>query len=539
MNDVPEWLKRLNAVRTGLWAIVYPMGSSFQSESLAASSPREVETAVLNVLNVLNEAGSLALRHKDQIATASDIRQLLTCCERDAAEAGRRSIRVLVGNFHEAPADAQCALIKNARGIQETATQVSWQFIFCGRWSYYAFRAAYFRFHGHTNSPPAHSRDVVQVPSLTGDDVLTLLADRRLMGVYPSEIERIAAEFLLEQTAGDEFLIGEAVQHLEPRGGNWTTHIEQVVDELSDSATVIGAVRLRLQTLDGESRRELDKLLKVQRLIRSIDSIEAEQLWLAGLARRRDLGSGKQCVHLAGPLINTVLRRILHSQKPGAVALPQDLCFEREAIAAAAYRKISQIEIMLRNLVVAHWYEELGDKWFERLAGIKTLSRDQEENEDVRQLVAALFQSHLVASGLTPQEPPMGDPPPVVARKDRCKESLLDSALDWQKRQHDHHGVELARDNLMQFLTTEALMSVLVNKRDGLHGQGKPFSRKEYLVTALEEYIAIRSAVAHNQALKLSTISRLDDLHRRFVEWLTVFADQPNPGSAARTQYPI
>lgn len=533
MNDVPEWLKRLNSSRSGLWSIVCPTGSSFQAESLVASSPRDVEAVFLSITR---DADSLTLRHETRAVRTSEIKQLLASCERDATEAGRCSIRVLIGNFHEAPTDVQCALIKSARGIQETATQVSWQFVFCGRWSYYAFRAAYLEIHGHTSSPPAHSKDVLQPPVLTADDVLALLSDRRLMAAYPSEIERIAAEYLIEQTAGDEFLIGEAIHHLEQIGHTWTAHIEQVVVELAQSSVIIDAVSARLHSLDVNARSELDKLLRVQRLIRNIDSIEAEQLWLAGLARRRDLGSGKQCVHLAGPLTNIILRRILHIQSPGSVALPEDLCFEREAIAAAAYRKISQIEIMLRNLVVAFWYAEAGDKWTERLVGIKTLSRDQEEAEDVPKLTAELVWSKLVAIGLAPQELPKDETQHPHPRKERRKESILESASDWQNRQRNHHAVELSCYNLMQFLTTEALMSILVNKRDGLHGHGKPFSRKEYLVTALEEYIAIRSAVAHNQSMKLSTILRLDDLHRRFVEWLTVYADEPTPASVPESK---
>ena len=533
MSSTPTWLKRLDAGRSGLWSIIYPAGCSFQTETLVDSAPRDVETAIIRIVIV---AGSPVFRYRDLSSTVPDFRQLLTRCERDAADAQLRSIRVVIGDFHEIPMEARCALIKSSRGIQETSNQISWQFVFCGQWSYYAFRAAYLQTFGHTNSPPAQSRDVILVPSVTADDVLRLLAERRLTGAFPSEIERITAEFLVEQTAGDEFLIAEILQHLEHLTGNWTTNVEQVIDELSASPNVIEVVASRLKALDAGARTELDKLLKVHRLIRSFDSIEAEQLWLAGFARRRDLGSGKQCVHLAGPLINTVLRRLLNSQTPGTVALPEDLCFERDAIATAAYRKVSQIEIMLRNLVVAHWHTEVGETWQDRLGGIKTLSRDNEQAEDVSQLVSVLFHSHLVASGLAPQEPPKPDAAPaaIQPRNDRQKESLLDSASDWQKRQRNHHAIELSNYNLMQFLTTEALMSVLVNKRDGLHGPGKPFSRKEYLVTALEEYIAIRSAVAHNQAIKLSTISRLDDLHRRFVEWLSVYADQTDPKSATK-----
>ncbi len=225
-------------------------------------------------------------------------------------------------------------------------------------------------------------------------------------------------------------------------------------------------------------------------------------------------------------MVNTVVRRIIEGREPGVVAPPDDLCFERESLSSVAYRKIAQIEVLLRNVVVQQWYAEVGDKWEDKLKAIKTLSRQETTEDDLRQLVTTLVQSQLAESGMAAPDRHDQKAPPSETKKARSQASLLSSAQAWQARQRDHHGVELCKHNLMQFLTTEALMSVLVNKRDGLYGQGKPFSRKEYLVTAMEEYIVIRSAVAHNQALKLSTIARLDELHRKFVNWLTVYADQ-------------
>jgi len=517
LNNIPQWLRRLNDSRTGLWSILYPTGSSFRADLLTDNPPPGIETAVLKVFTAM---GSPELHYGDQVAVGPDMRPLLESCGQNIAEAGCHSIRVLVESFHKAPAAMQCKIIRSSRAIQETSTQVSWQFVFCGQWSYYAFRDAYYQIYGHTNSPPAHSKDIVQVPSLAAKDVIALLAEHRVIGVYPSEIDGIAAEFLVEQTGGDEFLIGEAIQYLEQLGSDWTEHIEQVLDELTRSTAVVDEVTLRLHSLDEKARAELDKLLRVQRLIRNMDSVEAEQLWLAGLACRRQLGSGKQCVHLASPLTNIVLRRNLHGQKSKSVALSEDLCFERAAIAAAAYRKISQIEIMLRNLVVECWHSEDGEMWQDRLNKITIPSHDLGKDDDRRQ-----FLDLLIEYGVLPQKTPGEEAETSQPRPDRPKETLLTSATHWQHRQSNNHAVELSNSNLMQFLMTGSLMSVLVDRKLGLCGQGKPF-KKEYLVTALEEYIAIRSAVAHNQAFKLNTISHLDDLHRKLVDWLTVYADQ-------------
>jgi hypothetical protein len=346
------------------------------------------------------------------------------------------------------------------------------------------------------------------------------------MQSYPSELDIVAAQFVAEHTGGDEFLVDQAVSHLAGRRGDWTSNVEQVLEELTEAPDVIDAVRERIGFLDTQSRSELTKLLVFQRLVRPADRTESEHLWLAGIAQCLDLGSGKQCVCVASPLIETVLRRITQRDAPGTVALSEDLCFQHGSLAATAYRRLAEVETLLRNLVVTMWYAEAGDNWSQRLDEIKTLSREQEQSQEVRELVD-LVREALAASGV-PLEGMTGSPTPTDGTQEpRPKQSIRQSAESWRQRQTTHHGVELARDNLLQFLTTEALMSVLVNKKFGLHGPGKPF-RLEYLVTALEEYIAIRSAVAHNQAVKISTISRLDDLHRRFVEWVTVFADSEN-----------
>lgn len=517
MNELPEWLKPLNNQRKGLWSLIWPAGSSFQAQSLVDSSPRDIETAVISAM--ITEAGSLSLCYKEQVVTGADMQILLASCKQEAIESNRYSVRVFVCGFHKITSTDQCGLERNARAIAHSDTEVSWQFIFCGNWSFLAFREAYKHIHGKTNSPTAQLRDVVRVPPWTPQDVLVLLERKGVIGRNHSEIDRIAADFLVEQTAGDEFLIGEAAQHLEQLGGNWIVQIEKVVDELNESPVVIEAVEARLRSLDANTRAELDRLMRVQRLIRDSESIEVEKLWVAGLALCRDLGSGKQCVSLAGPLIGTVLRRILHNQNPGCVALPEDLCFDQEAVATAAYRRVSQIENMLRNLVVECWHSEDGEKWQERLNKIKIPSHDLVKDDDRRQFLKLLMEYGFLPQKTLGEEADTSQP-----RPDRPKEPLLTSATHWQQRQSNNHAVELSSSNLMQFLMTESLMSVLVDGKFGLCGQGKPFD-KEYLVTALKEYIPIRSAVAHNQAHKLSTIYRLDELHRKFVVWLTNYAD--------------
>jgi hypothetical protein len=160
--------------------------------------------------------------------------------------------------------------------------------------------------------------------------------------------------------------------------------------------------------------------------VRDYDSIDSEQLWLAGLVQFQALAAGKQFVQIAGPLINTVVRHILECKDPGSVATPNFICFERDAISTAAYRRITQIENLLRNLIVADWYADVGDRWYEKLGGTKTSSRDTEEEEHLVRFVMEHVRYELVAMGIAaesnktepapPLESPNRRPPRVCSR---------------------------------------------------------------------------------------------------------------------------
>ena len=118
------------------------------------------------------------------------------------------------------------------------------------------------------------------------------------------------------------------------------------------------------------------------------------------------------------------------------------------------------------------------------------------------------------------------DKPKSSSRRKPKQEGILDSAKNWQSRQNNHHGVELGKNNLMHFLTTAELKNVLTSKYSGMVGEDKIFTKKEFLLTTLDEYLAIRSAVAHNQPIMLATISRLDVLLRKITDWISVFIDK-------------
>lgn len=525
MNPNLDWLNRLNSDSKGIWGIECPHGTSFDTDNILKMSSSNCEVAVFHVVKV---DGIMKFRDSKQCNVNPDLHKIIERANAKAAENGCQSVRIVIADFHNSDDKEQCDLIKTARSIQESTTSISCQFVFCGRWSYFAFCSTYRQIHGHTSSPPAESKNMLHVPSWRTKETLDWLSEQRIMAVNPTEIDIVASDFLVEQTAGDEFLICSAVEYVGEQQGRWTSNIERTLSELISAPVVIEAINQRINLLEPHPKAELLKLLHIHYLVRGYDAIEAEQLWLAGLVQRRNLEGGKQLIQIAGPLINTVVRRILETEKPGTVVTPNHLCFEREAISTAAYRRIAQIENMLRNLIVSEWHIERGEQWPENLKKTKTPAYDRDEQEDLIKLVMFHVRSELVAMGISTESNIAESTIPVGSTGRQRQESLLDSAQNWQRRRHEGHAVELAHNNLMHFLTTESLVNVLKNKETGLFGDGKPFT-KENLVAALCEYTEIRSAVAHNQPIKLSTISRLDGLQRKFIDWLTVFADRVVP----------
>ncbi len=519
MSKNLNWLKRLNNDQKGIWGIEYPIGTNFNAECIFNSFRSNCETEIfyaVKIDEVLKFRDSL-----DQLVEPNISEIFKNISEKE--KYNNHSIRIVITDFHNANIKQQCNLIKIARSIQESS-ESSCQFIFCGHWSYYAFSREYKNIHGHTSSPPAQSKDILHHPPLCRNDVIHLLDKERIIGNFPSELDLIASDFFIEQTAGDEFLIYEGIKFLKNYEGKWTENIEQVLNELVSAQDVIQEINKRINTLEESEKLELLKLIRFHYLVRDYESAVSEKLWLAGLTQRQKLPGqgGKYFIYIASPLINTLVRHILGNEKPEYVAPPNYLCFERKAISTAAYQRISRIENMLRNLIVSDYYIKSGNELYENLKSVKVSSYIPEEQEDLIKLVLFHIRSELNINLDRDKTEKINDTTSSVRA---LKIDLFESAKDWQNRQRATHAIELAQDNIMHFLTTESLTKVLNNKQNGFYGEGKPF-RKEFLATAMKEYTSIRSAVAHNQPIKLSTISRLDDLERKFIDWITVFADK-------------
>ena len=518
MNNESLWLKRVLRDTKGIWGIECPAGMKFEAEALNKPAASKSELRVIKTDRI---DGVLAFS-EDGKNLSFELDKILSMFIKDALEEFRNSLCLVIDGFHNANVEEQCAIVRIFRAIQESTTLIACQLVLVGRWGYFAFRAKYRDLHGHTSSPPVESKNILFVPPWSISDVRKFLFEQRIIGTEHSNFEQVAIEFLLEQTAGDEYLIRHVVDDLSEKSGDWRENLEHILAELVSSTVVVAEINSRLRLLSTDAVIELKKLLRVHKMVRSYESTAAEELWLSGLITLRKLDGTRNYLYVASPLINTVVRNILLSQGITGVADPKNLCFDRHAISGAAYENVAVIENMLRNLVVSLWHADLGEAWINNLYTTKTSSRLWENEESLARNIMAIVKSELASSGVIAND---ANSSTSEANNENRQISVFESAHEWQGRQHVHHGVDLASTSIMHFLTTESLEAVLCNKKTGLHGEGKIF-KKEALVSILEEYRAIRSAIAHNQPVKLNTVLRLEEIIRKIVEWNTVFVDR-------------
>ncbi|NQY89946.1 MAG: hypothetical protein HRT51_19830 [Colwellia sp.] len=519
-----DWLDRLNRDSKGIWGVSTQLNSKRGGQCVSDSSPVDCETEDIHIVNI---DGVTKFQSSSHNTTDMNLKRLAESALISANEFERSFVRIVIHDFHIANAEEQCFLIKESRAIQETSSRTSFQFVFCGQWSYFSFCKSYYELHGKTSSPAAEYKNILSVPQVSLKDVKLLLLQKNLISSQVTEIEKIACEFLIECTSGNEFITDKAIEYISDSDGTLVESIEQVIDELMVSPDVIKYVNDGVRILDKESKSELSKLLQVHRLIRNKDSSITECLWVAGLVRSTNLTGNKHQVQIAGPIINTVLRNIATSVGLRSCAPAKYLCLESNVISAQVYRKVAEIENLFRCLVVSGWYEELGENWQDNLQKVKTPAHSKSENEELINLVLkCIKQEFPQLASPDSNNDDLLDKPKSSSRRKPKQEGILDSAKNWQSRQNNHHGVELGKNNLMHFLTTAELKNVLTSKYSGMVGEDKIFTKKEFLLTTLDEYLAIRSAVAHNQPIMLATISRLDVLLRKITDWISVFIDK-------------
>jgi hypothetical protein len=519
MRAIEQAIRRINAAGKGLWGFECPEGTRFD-KNILLDDPTSL--CVIELLSVRDSPeGRYFEGDQRPIQAGFQLNEFAKRQKAIARERGVEKVRIVIDEFHLASAEEQNTILREARLIQESEKSIALQFLVCGRWSHHLSKSYHIAQHGNSLSPQTDAKNSHQVPYATEDEVLKELTEHGKALTLPTDLDRIGCAFLLEQTAGDWYLIQQAIDGV--NSSPWTDSIEQSVSELASSPEVISEIERRLNLVDDGARTELNRLLRVRRLSRPNGQNEAETLWLAGLVRKAARPGGQIILEIASPVIEAAIRNIESSNQFGRIAHSSEICFCRNSIATAAYRRVSDIENLLRNVIVTEWRLRHGNNWLDKLAETKTRGHYQEEQEEIlRNLLRNDYDIEPKRKEQTDSDVELTESIPK-----RKEVTVLNSAQNWQRRQRNNHAVDLDQDNLMHFLTTESLTAIFVTAKNQFHGEKKMF-RKEDLRAALDDYVAIRSAVAHNQPLKLVTISKLDSLLERFMKWLTVYADQPS-----------
>jgi hypothetical protein len=519
-----EWLDRLNRDSKGIWGVSSQKNSLRGGNCVDQSSPTNCEVENVYIVNI---EGVTRFQCSEKTLQDMNLKFFTDKAGEYAEEFQRSFVRIVIHDFHIARVEEQCLLIKESRAIQEASTKTAFQFVFCGQWSYFSFCKSYYELHGKTSSPAAEYKNILYAPYITLKEVRALLLQESLISSQITEIEQVACEFLIESTSGNEFLTYKAIEYIKDKGGCLVDSVEEVIDELIVAPEIINYVKDGVNFLGEESRKELVKLLKVHRLIRKKDSATTECLWLSGLVKYNNVSGNKYQIQIAGPIINTILRNIAISVDLKVCAPASYLCLENHVISSQAYRKVAEIENLFRCLIVSDWYEKYGESWSDKLQEAKTPAHCKSESEELINLVLKCIKEEFPQlKAAEPIEEVQEYAKNVKPKRKPKHEGILDSARDWQSRQHDHYGVELGKSNEMHFLTTESLKSVFTYKNSGMFGEGNMFPQKDLLFTLLDEYLVIRSAVAHNQPLMLVTLSRLDELLRKITDLISVFSDK-------------
>lgn len=524
MKNFRKDIARIAASGKGLWGVECPEGTRFDFDAIRDCNNSNCALEFLSIRN--SPSGCYFFSNEDPVDVGHRLDFFATRRKEKALQDGCDKVQIIITNFHTATADEQYQILCEARRIQEQERSVRFQFIVCGRWSHYLVKEHHDQ-HCSSLSPPTESKNAIQVSYASEENILDELYERGIVGAVPTYLDRLGCAFLIEQTGGDWFLIQQVIDRID--SSPWTDSIEQHINELESSPEVCNEVTRRLSIVCVDSQTELQQLLITYRLLRPMGRKASEELWLAGLARKTKRTGGGIVLEIANPVIDAVARKILGSNNSN-LARSNEVCYRRNSIATEAYRRVAEIENLLRNVIVAEWRLQCGDTWKEKLAGNKTPAREFENNDEIEIIKSLRAPLYLAGFELVPikqvHENSKDTPSESVPKKKT--ETLLAAANDWQKRQQNNHAIRLQNDNLMHFLTTESLKGILVDKKNGFHGDGRDgrMFKKEELHSALDEYVAIRAAVAHNQPLKLSMITKLDDLLERFLKWLTVYADQ-------------
>lgn len=437
----------------------------------------------------------------------------------------RTVARCLITNFGRLSVDDQCGVLRRTRAARDKSTDFTVQIIVTGVWNLFRVQEHWKRNYDEI-SPAPDQKHVFFLSHPKHKDILKRLRNARLVSEPPTYADRICAKMLREFTDGDEpvldYIIGSLKSQRLPLEA-----IESVISQAVESGEMTDLIKRRAASLSPGGWDLLISVLNYQFASRAERDIDVEDLRLAGFLTTQLVGTRRR-LSISSPFVERVLRDRWNSIAGGRPPIyrGRDLARPSIAVNTAAYHLTAKIENMLRNVVVLSL--SVQSDWTHRLGSVRVLSPGGEVIGSELLGLAREIQNTLLPFGVGGDLTNLAEQSKVSVEtaangggKKQNKIPVVESAKDWQARQRKNTALELMGDSLIYFLTTGDLASILVNESEKIYPEVIKciFPQKAELSTFLEHYIAIRSAVAHNQPISLGTLKRLEtmcaDLEKR------------------------
>jgi len=457
------------------------------------------------------------LRSDNRDGCLEEIKSLIEADIKVSCEAHAQSVCFILSNFHLLPVQAQCNLLSLTRGIREATNDISFQTIVHGHWNRYRVQKYWNTY--EALSPVPDQRNVRALDGPTFNDMLDRLSSADWIPNPCVGVDRTAIEALIEFTGGDTQMIEEVLAVLKARGHGLKAFQETRVD-VAISEGVGSDLISRIQRLSEGGLDKVRVLLNAHSMIVDPRDPLIEDLRLLGivkLTRNNDL----TVASISSPLMDLALRQNWDRLSKGLAPMYSggDLVRPLHSINRHAYQLVLEIETLLRNWLVSALSGDKDHNWKLDVKGIKVPGCNAEAvSQEILQLGRTLVEALYPQLDLSVIDKYQSSTDGSDRKKGVDRPSMvdaIDSAEEWMRRQSAQPSIRLAELGLPSFFTTGSLINIYMAGKGKVHDVvAQAFPSREELRTFLSKFNVIRSAVAHNQDLALSSVEELAGLHR-------------------------
>lgn len=435
-----------------------------------------------------------------------------------ARKSSKRALCCILREFHHLGIECQIEALSATRSLRESTIDISLITVVIGSWNRYRIPEAWKQH--HPTSPCPDQKCIRSIDPYSVADLQTRLLNDRWISSPPSELEEVTIRALLELTGGDACFMEEVLSTLR-MSGSLLRDYSETLTYVTSSETVETSIRQRLSGIGAQAKSVLCAIIRQQRKIVNPRQADIEDLRLAGFIRIERTGDLDLAL-ISSVLMEKALRlnQQLLGDAPLLVGAGQDHLSPTYAINSYAYHLVLQIETLLRNAMVEHFYLLEPEGWRQGAKDIKIPGNPADLHIDEihqlgKKLVAALYPDFDV-SGLGENASRTEEVQlPLNEKKKKPKMlSVVDAALEWQSRNSRESWVRSVEDSLPQFMTTGSLMNVYLGKDMCELLLKTCFIDREQAKTFFAQFLSLRSAVAHNHSLGLSAVEDLISLKR-------------------------